>query len=150
MIIRERLAENPRYFEELIEKYVLNSDHWALTRCIPSRTVAEEKRAVTDAWLASEAQRLHAIPGAYEALEAHIAALNEYLLAPDDPAAVAALPHLSPADIAIPPVCRDVEVGSIRTEGQSIPSIRYLDETGGISVAGLLFDLTTLNEDELF
>ena len=131
MVIRERLAENPRYFEELIEKYVLNSDHWALTRCIPSRTVAEEKRAVTDAWLASEAQRLHAIPGAYEALEAHIAALNEYLLAPDDPAAVAALPHLSPADIAIPPVCRDVEVGSIRTEGQSIPSIRYLDETGG-------------------
>lgn len=150
MVIRERLAENPRYFEELIEKYVLNSDHWALTRCIPSRTVAEEKRAVTDAWLASEAQRLHAIPGAYEALEAHIAALNEYLLAPDDPAAVAALPHLSPADIAIPPVCRDVEVGSIRTEGQSIPSIQYLDETGGISVAGLLFDLTTLNEDELF
>lgn len=49
MVIRERLAENPRYFEELIEKYVLNSDHWALTRCIPSRTVAEEKRAVTDA-----------------------------------------------------------------------------------------------------
>lgn len=85
MVIRERLAENPRYFEELIEKYVLNSDHWALTRCIPSRTVAEEKRAVTDAWLASEAQRLHAIPGAYEALEAHIAALNEYLLAPGRP-----------------------------------------------------------------
>ncbi len=150
LIVRERLAEDPRYFEKLIEKYVLNSNHWSLTRCIPSRTVAEEKRAAADAWLASEAQRLHGTPGAYEAMEAHVAALNEYLLAPDDPAAVAALPRLSPADIAIPPVCRDVEVGSIRTEGQSLRSIRYLDETGGIAVAGLLFDLTALSGDELF
>ena len=150
LIIRDRLAENPNYFEQLIEKYVLNSNHWALVRCVPSRTVGEEKRKAMDAWLTAESERLHATPGAYEALEAHVAAFNEYLLAPDDPEAVAAIPHLSPADIPMPEPLRDVELCELKTDGQTIQSLRYLDVTGGISVAGLWFDLTSLSEDEIF
>ncbi len=150
LVIRERLAENPKYFEDLIERYILNSNHWALTRCVPSRTAAEEKRAAMDGWLAEEARRLHESDGAYDELKAHVGELNAYLLAPDDPAAVAAVPRLSSSDILLPPVERDVETGTVSSAGQSLQSVRYIEDTGEIAVAGFLFDMTSLSGEEIF
>ncbi|MCQ2429253.1 MAG: insulinase family protein [Clostridia bacterium] len=149
-ILRTRVAAEPRYFETLIEKYILNSNHWCLTKCIPSRTLVEEKRAKMSEWLKAESDRLHAEEGAYEALEAKMAAFNQYLIAPDSPEAEASIPHLTPADITSRPVYDDMPVGSAVINGREVTSLTYLTDTNGMVNASLLFDLTGLDKDELF
>lgn len=148
--LRTRAAAEPRFFEELIAKYILNSDHWCLTKCIPSRTLVEEKRTAMGEWLGVESDRLHAEAGAYEALEAKIAAFNQYLVAPDSPEAEASIPHLTPADITSRPACDDLTVGSMQIGGRDVTSLCYITDTNGMVNASLLFDLTGLDTDELF
>lgn len=148
--LRARLAAEPRFFEGLIETYILNSDHWCLTRCIPSRTLVGEKRAAMDEWLKAESDKLHAEAGAYEALEAHFAAFNEYLVAPDSPEAEASVPHLTPADITSRPEVDDLTIGTAVTGSGEITSLRYIADTSGMVNASLLFDLTGFDTDELF
>lgn len=150
MVVRDRFAADPRYFEKLLETYILNSQHWSLTRCVPSRTADAESRAAQETWLSAESDRLHAQPGAYEALETHAKAFQDYLLTPNSPEAEASIPHLSPEDITLPPVCRDMDEGTIQVQGQTIPALSYPAETGGIAVGGLMFDLSGLDAEELF
>lgn len=150
LVIRDRFAADPRYFEKLLETYMLNSQHWSLTRCVPSRTADADNRAAQEAWLTAESDRLHAEPGAYEALETHAKAFQDYLLTPDSPEAEASIPHLSPEDITLPPVCRDMDEGTIQVQGQTIPALSYPAETGSIAVGSLMFDLGGLDAEELF
>lgn len=148
--LRRNLDEDPLYFEHLIEKYILNSNHWALTRCIPSRTVLEERRATTEAWLKAEAEALRATPNGYETMEANAQALNEYLLAADDASAVASVPHLSPSDIGPCPEMRDMTQGEAVVGGATVPSLFYEAATNGMVEAGLLFDLSCIDPDDIF
>ncbi len=149
-LIRWNLAEDSRYFEHLIEKYILHSDHWAMTRCIPSRTLTEERRHVMDTWLKQQADALQATPGAYDELQAHFAAFNEYLVAPDKPENEAAIPHLTPADIDAHTACTDVHQDTIKIGKQDIVSLSYITDMSGMVRASLLFDLTSLDENDLF
>lgn len=148
--LREAMAADDRYFEHLIEKYILNSDHWALTKCVPSRTLTEEKRAKMAARFEAEAERVNAAEGGYAALEAKMAAFNEYLTAPDSPEAEASVPHLSPADINTTLVARDMAEETARVGGCEAKSLSYITNTNGMVMAGLLFDLCGLDETELF
>ena len=148
--LREALAADDRYFEGLIETYVLNSNHWGMTRCIPSRTLTEEKRAKMNIRFEAEAEKINAVEGGYAALEAHMAAFNEYLTAPDSPEAEATIPHLSPADINTTSDVRDVAVETAKVGGCETKSLSYITETNGMVVASLLFYLDGLSEDELF
>ena len=148
--LREAMAQDDRYFEHLIEKYILNSNHWGLTRCIPSRTLSEEKRARMAARFEAEAEKVNAAEGGYAALEAKMAAFNEYLTAPDSPEAEASVPHLSPADIDTTSDVRDMVEETARVGGCAAKSLSYVTDTNGMVMAGLLFDLCGLNEDELF
>ena len=148
--LREAMAADERYFEHLIEKYILNSNHWGMTRCIPSRTLTEEKRAKMTARFEAEAEKVNAAEGGYAALEAKMAAFNEYLTAPDSPEAEASVPHLSPADIDTTSHVRDVAVETAQVGGCETESLSYITSTNGMVMAGLLFDLCGLNEDELF
>ena len=148
--LREAMAADDRYFEHLIEKYILNSNHWALTKCIPSRTLTEEKRARMTARFEAEAEKVNAAEGGYAALEAKMAAFNEYLTAPDSPEAEASVPHLSPADVNTTSDARDMAEETARVGGCEAKSLSYITDTNGMVMAGLLFDLSGLNEDELF
>ena len=148
--LREAMAADDRYFEKLIETYVLNSNHWGLTRCIPSRTLTEEKRAKMNERFEAEAKKINAVEGGYAALEAHMAAFNEYLTAPDSPEAEASVPHLSPADIDTTSHVRDVAEETTPVGGCEVKSLSYITDTNGMVMAGLLFDLSALNPDELF
>ena len=148
--LREAMATDDRYFESLIETYVLNSNHWGMTRCIPSRTLTEEKRARMNTRFEAEAEKINAVEGGYAALEAHMAAFNEYLTAPDSPEAEASVPHLSPADIDTTLQARDVAVETTAVGGCKTKSLSYVTETNGMVQASLLFDLGGLGGDELF
>ncbi len=148
--LRARLAEDARYFEHLIEKYVLNSTHWAMTKCIPSRTLAAERREKLTARFASESARIAAIPGGYDDLCAHMEAFNAYLVAPDSPEAEASVPHLTPADVTLDGDRRDIAVETTRIGGADVPSLHYEADTDGMVQAGLLFELTAIPVDDLF
>lgn len=148
--LREAMAADDRYFEHLIETYILNSNHWGLTKCIPSRTLTEEKRVKMNARFEAEAEKVNATEGGYAALEAKMAAFNEYLTAPDSPEAEASVPHLAPADIDTTSNVRDVAEEAAPVGGCEAKSLSYITNTNGMVMAGLLFDLGGLNEDELF
>ncbi len=147
--IRARMDADHRYFEKLIEAHILNSRHWALTRAIPSRTVTAEKRATMDAWLAAEADRLHA-EGKYGEMEKNIEALNAYLIAPDSPEDEGKIPHLTPADIETKTKARDAEILTTAVGRAEATSLRFDVESGGMTQAGILLDMTGLGADELF
>ncbi len=147
--LRARLSEDERYFEHLVEKYVLNSVHWAMTKCIPSRTVAAERREAMQARFVAESARIAAVPGGYEALTAHMEAFNRYLLEPDSPEAEASVPHLSPADITIP-AWRDLAKEISVVGGTEAVSLAYETESDSMAVAGVLLDIAAIPEEELF
>ncbi len=149
-MLRERMAEDECYFEHLIEKYILDSRHWAMTRCIPSRTYAAERRKVLEARFDAEAARVNAIPGGYEALVAHMDEFNEYLIAPDSPEAEATIPHLTPADVSLDDELRDMVAEVTPIGGAHATSLFYQAETDGITLAGLIFDLASIPEEDLF
>ncbi len=148
--LRACMAEDERYFEHLVEKYVLESRHWAMTRCIPSRTLTAERRDKMNARFAAESARLSDIPNGYAALCAHMEAFNEYLIAPDSPEAEASIPHLSPKDIPTDMIREDMTPDSAPIGGDVSVSLRYETETDGMVLAGLLFELTGIPEDDLF
>ena len=148
--LRADVDKNPRYFEELIQTYILNNQHVALTRCIPSRTVAAETAAATQAWLSQKAQEISAVEGGMEALISHAEAFNDYLLTEDSPEMVATVPHLKSSDISMPPLRRDVTVDSLSVGQREALSLQYEVDTNGITTAGLMFDVGGLNEDDIF
>ena len=147
--IRVRMDADERYFEKLIEKHILNSRHWAFTRAIPSRTVTAEKRAAMDAWLSSEAERLHA-EGTYGELEKNVEALNTYLTAPDSPENEAKIPHLTPADIRTQTKARNVEEYRATVGGVEATSLAFEVDASGMTQAGILLDMSGLDADGLF
>jgi hypothetical protein len=148
--LRQAFAQDPRYFEKLIQRYILESDHWALTRCVPSRTVSQEKRERMDAWLKQEADRLHADPGAYRALSARMESFHQYLTDPDSPEAEAAIPHLTPSDIDPHVEYQDLETHTIQGNGGELLSLYYPADTNHIASASLLFDLSGVATEDLF
>ncbi len=149
-LLRARMAEDERYFEHLIETYILNGKHWAMTKCIPSRTLAAERREQLCARFAAESARVAAVPGGYDALVAHVDAFRAYLTAPDDPEAEATIPHLSSAAIAAGQERRDMVAETVPVGSTDAVSLSYEAETDGMVVAGLLFELTGLPEEDLF
>lgn len=148
--LRKAMEADDRYFEHLIEKNILNSNHWGLTKCIPSRTLTEEKRVKMNARFASEAERVNATEGGYVALEAHMTAFNEYLTAPDSPEAEASVPHLSTDDINTTSNARDIAEETAQVGECMATSLSYITNTNGMVIVGLLFDLCGLDAEELF
>lgn len=150
-MIRDKMNTDPRYVENLVERWILQSEHWALVRCVPSRTLTADRRARTDAWLAEEAGVLHATEGAYGEMVRHTETLHEYLLAEDSPEAEATVPHLTPRDVVVGEDKRDMEEARIRIGGDAdAVSLLYEASTSGIVSASLLFDMSGMTEEDLF
>ena len=149
-LVRKQLEEDPCYFEHLIEDYLLNSNHWCMVKCVPSETRAEEDRARMEAWLTDRAEELRR-EGAYEALEQHVQAFNDYLGTPDDPEAVASVPHLCPTDLTSRPSWQDMAEETLESASKerAITSLFYKAETNGMASAGWLLDVTDVPFEKL-
>ncbi len=148
--LRAAMAADPLYFEHLIRRCILQSNHWAMTRCIPSRTLTAERRERMAERFAAESARVKATEGGYAALEAHMEAFNAYLTAPDSPEDEASVPHLTPADLKHGSDHRDMAVESRPVGGTTATSLSFETDASGMVMAGLLFDIAGLPEEDVF
>ncbi len=148
--LRAAMAADARYFEHLIERVILNSNHWAMTRCIPSRTLTAERRERMAERFAAESARVAETEGGYAALEAHMEAFNAYLTAPDSPEDEASVPHLTPADLTHESDHRDMIPESRPVGGCEATSLAFEVDAAGMVMAGLLFDIAALREADVF
>lgn len=145
-----RLAEDEHYFEHLIERCILQSNHWAMTRCIPSQTVTAERKARMATRCDAEAVRISAVSGGYDDLVEKNIALQEYLTAPDSPEAEASIPHLSPADIRTDRTVFDVTEEIVPVGEGDATSLFYETDADGMTVAGVYLDLSRVPTEDLF
>lgn len=136
-------ARNPRFFEELIETFLLNNRHRATVQLLPDT----EKAAHDEA---EEADRLQAVRDAMLEKQReqtiHMQArLLEIQKTPDTPEAVKTLPLLKRSDLD----------KTIRTVPREIESIEFATVlfhdlfTGGIAYIDIGFDLHALDADDL-
>lgn len=141
--LKGKLAENPRYFETLIENILLKNPHRATVRLVP-----DKEKAARDA--AEEAARLKAvrdnmIPDELQRTASAAGRLLEMQKTPDTPEAVKTLPLLKRSDLApkIRTIPRDIETRENAT-------ILFHDIfTGGIVYADIGFNLHALDAEDL-
>lgn len=117
--VKAGYAENPRYFEELIQTHLLDNPHHTIFVLEPDATLAQrqeeaEREKLAQARAAMLTADLHAVIKS----TAHLKALQE---ATDSPAALATIPTLTLADL-------DKETKSIPTE--VIAPLRWGDLEG--------------------
>lgn len=95
--LRRATTEDPRYFEGLIRRHLLDNPHRTTLLLVPDPNLAAE-------WEAQERARLEAVratltPAEWEALRRHNEALRLWQETPDPPEALAAIPRLRLSDL---------------------------------------------------
>lgn len=151
-VIREKLIADPLYFEHLIEAFIINSNHHALTVCIPSHHLEASRRQAMKARTDRETEKLQGVPNGYDKMVTDVEALNAYLVAEDDPEAVAAIPHLSPQSLSVEKALagrRDLTEDTALLNGQAVTSLYYEAKAEGMVLSGLLFDLSVIPAEDL-
>ncbi|MBC8206903.1 MAG: insulinase family protein [Kiritimatiellales bacterium] len=141
--LKQALAGNPRYFEELIETNLLNNPHRTTVRLIPDPTQAEREEA-------EDVARLQAVKDAMipdEIMRTITAAerLLDMQKAPDSPASIKSIPLLCRNDL-------HKEILTIPREIKTFENATVLFHdlfTGGIAYIDVGFDLHVLDADEL-
>ncbi len=140
--IREKLSGD--YFESLLRSVILENEHRATLIMEPSSTLGEENAK-------KEAEELEGIKKAMSADElAEIIRINkelkEWQTKPDSEEALASLPALAIEDI-------EPTVEKIPQSVETIDGITALIQeinTNGIAYTEFLFDVSDLNEEEIF
>ena len=132
-----------RYFESLIEKYILNSKHLALVTLIPSATMQEEKEKAMDDKMASLKANMTSdeIEECVKTTKKLIAYQNRI----DTEEEVATLPKLQLEDI-------DIEVKELPTKIMDEDGNTYIYHnfnTNKIGYLRMYFDLTVLDINDL-
>jgi Zn-dependent M16 (insulinase) family peptidase len=140
--LKEKLAANPRYLESLIEKFLLNNPHRVLVSVEPQAGFREEQ----DRRLGEGLSRKNAAlsPEARTALREKEAALEAHQSREEDPAILAALPHLSRKDLSL-----ELE-GAPHTlhEAAGVPLLTHEIFTNGISYANLAIPVDLLDSED--
>jgi Zn-dependent M16 (insulinase) family peptidase len=140
--LKQRLAENSRYFESLIEKYLLNNLHRALVILEPQEDFLPKQEAQLAETLARAEQ------GLTEADKCRIteksAALEKMQTESDSPEALATIPHLSRSDLSPEPemIPRSLE------DLQGIPALCHDLHTNGITYIELALPLDVLPRED--
>jgi Zn-dependent M16 (insulinase) family peptidase len=140
--IKQNLAKDSRYFESLIQKYLLDNPHRALVTVEPKEDFLPKQEAQLAEKLAkteqgfSEADRQLVIDKA--------AALEKLQSEGDSPEALAAIPHLSRKDLSPEP-----ELIPRRLEDLTgLPALCHDIHTNGISYIDLAFPLDILPQED--
>ena len=131
------------YFEALLERTLLRSEHSCQVLLVPSATLGEENRA-------AEAARLRSAGGSWTpaeraALEEQQAALDAWQASVDTPEALASIPALRLEDIPTEPEDVPLEVGELC----GVPLLRHHIPTGGVGYVSLYFDISDLTAEQL-
>ena len=141
--LKEKIAANPRYFEELIENILIKNTHRATVRLLPDNEKAARDEAEEEARMQAARDAMHADQLAHTADAA--ARLLEMQKAPDTLEAIKSLPLLRRDDLdkKIRTIPRDVELRDNAT-------ILFHDIfTGGIVYIDIGFNLHVLDADDL-
>lgn len=131
------------YFEKLLREVLLDGRHTASVLMLPSKTIAEEKRA-------AEQKRLAAVKAGWSQEQirqviADFRALRDRQSRPDTPEQQATLPRLSLQDIP----ARRTPVPNRVTEIDGTPLLHQDVDTAGISYLTLYFSLSDFDARDL-
>ena len=130
------------YFEQIIEKYILNNNHKTYTMLVPSHTCANEKEAELTKKLADYKASL-----SKEELKALIQKnkdLAAYQSAPSTPEEIATLPKLELEDLTVEPEKYNLEI--IEGKYKTLFSNYF---TNGIHYLSYSFDLSNIDKESL-
>ncbi|WP_010262190.1 insulinase family protein [Treponema primitia] len=136
--LKHRLAKDSRYFEKLIETYLLDNPHRALVSVDPEEGFQEKKDAVLAEALAKKEAALSET-GRRDILE-KAAALETLQSEGESPEALATIPHLSRKDLVpeIEAVPREI------LDARGIPALTHELFTNGITYLDMAFPLDIL------
>lgn len=139
--LREHLTDG--YFEDLIRRLFLESDHRATLILKPSKTLADRR-------LAEERARLQQAKASFSETQIEqILSLNrrlaEWQQTPDTPEAIASLPALSLSDISDKPEPKPLTV----TEADGVTVLTHDVPTAGILYTDLYFNVADAKAEEL-
>jgi Zn-dependent M16 (insulinase) family peptidase len=140
--IKQRLAENSRYFESLIEKHLLGNPHRALVILEPQEDFLPKQEAQLAAALAQTERGLTAADK--NRITEKSAALEKMQTESDSPEALATIPHLSLSDLSPKP-----EIIPRRLEDlQGIPALCHDLHTNDITYIDIAFPLDILPRED--
>lgn len=139
--LNEQLEQG--YFEALLARIFLHSDHRCKLLLLPSHTLGAEKQEAERARLAAAAQ------GWSEQQRAEIRqmqqTLRDWQATPDAPEDVARLPRLALSDISPEPEEIPTRVGAL----EGVTALEHTLPTGGIDYVNLYFHVGDVAEEEL-
>jgi len=140
--IKQRLAEDSRYFESLIQKYLLDNPHRALVTVEPQKDFLPKQEARLAEKLAGTEQRMSKADR--QLIIDKAAALEKIQSEGDSPEALAAIPHLSRKDLSPEPelIPRQLE------DLAGLPALCHDIYTNGISYIDLAFPLDILPQED--
>ncbi len=141
--LKARLAAQPTYLQDLLREHLLENPHRTIVTLTPDAAHNQRLVAAEKARLASVEAQLS--PAEREAIAANTAELKRRQEAPDDPAALAALPSLQLADL-------DKTVKTIPSELGSLGDSQLLYHdlfTNGIVYLDLALDMHTVPQNLL-
>jgi Zn-dependent M16 (insulinase) family peptidase len=140
--LKQRLASNPRYFEEIIQKFFLDNPHRALVIIKPEKDFLEKKEAKLAGSLAQkEAALSEAEKKALKEINLQLKRVQEE---PDSPEALASIPHLSRNDLS-----KEIElIDREFLDAKGTPVLGHNLYTNGISYIDLAFPVDNLERQE--
>ncbi len=139
--IRKSWEQNPRLFQEVLQRWFLDNSHRLLSVMEPSKTYTEERegafrKKMADLKTSLSDERL-------EDINKEAASLLRMQMTPDAPEALATLPKLKPGDIP-----RTIEIiPSVKTKIADIPTMEHDIFANGIAYLDLSFDIADVPED---
>ncbi|MCL1631695.1 insulinase family protein [Sporolactobacillus sp. CPB3-1] len=139
--IKQALATD--YFEKLIDRYLLNSNHQTFVTIAPSRTIAEKEAKQVEARLADVKKQLNA-DGISKVIE-ETRKLKERQASADNPEDLRKIPMLSLSDVAR----KAEELPLKETEIDGVKTLYHDLETNKIAYVSLYFDASSVSADKL-
>ena len=140
--VKEKLAANSRFFESLIQKYLLDNPHRALVVIEPTEDFLSKQEAALAETLAKTAQNMS--ESEKQKIAEKSAALEKFQSQPNSPQDLAKIPHLSRNDLSAEPdyIPRRME------DLQGLPALCRELYTNGITYTELAFPLDILPEED--
>jgi Zn-dependent M16 (insulinase) family peptidase len=140
--IKQRLANNARYFESLIQQYLLDNPHRALVTLEPQEEFLSRQEARLAETLAKTKQNLSTAER--ESIIEKSATLEKIQDESDTPEALATIPHLSRRDLSPEPEI----IPRSHEDLRGIPALYHDLHTNGISYIDLAFPLDILPPED--
>ncbi|MCL6584183.1 MAG: insulinase family protein [bacterium] len=139
--IRQKWQDEPRLFENLIRRKILENTHCLRSVMEPSYTYQEEKEAAFRRKMAEYKASLS--KAKLEEIFQNAEKLRKEQAAPDSPQALASLPRLELADIP-----REIEtIPTRKTTIGGVPALEHDIFSNGIVYLDLAFDISDLPDD---